>query len=71
MACIALGTLGGVMVSKRGKQTLTSEFDSHWVPHLCDLVPHLSKKLCKLLYSVVKKAKLATVVEDEPKTPFQ
>ena len=41
--------LGGVMVSKMDKQAFTSELDSHWVPHSFGLVPHLSKKLSKLL----------------------
>ena len=43
------GTLGGLMVSRLDKQTFSSEFDSHWVPHSCVLKPHLSKKLKKLL----------------------
>ena len=30
-------------------QTFTSEFESYGVPHSYGLVPHLSKKLCKLL----------------------
>ena len=38
---------GGVMVSKLDLQTYTSEFESHWVPLSCGLVPHLSKKLSK------------------------
>ena len=37
------------MVSKLDWQTYTSEFESHWVPHSYGLVPHLSKKLSKLL----------------------
>ena len=45
-----MGTLGGVMVSKLDLQTYTSELESHWVPHLYGLVPHLSKKLSKLLF---------------------
>ena len=42
------GASGGVMVSMLDEQTYTSEFDSHWVPHSCGLVLHLSKKLSKL-----------------------
>ena len=34
---------------KLDKQTFTSEFDSHWVPHSYSLEPHLSKGLSKLL----------------------
>ena len=41
----------GVIVSKLDEQTYTSEFESYWVPHSYGLVPHLSKKLCKLLPS--------------------
>ena len=37
------------MVSKLDKQTYTGEFESHWVPYTSGLVPHLSKKLSKLL----------------------
>ena len=44
------GTSGGVMVNKLDKETFTSEFGSHWVPHLYGFVPHLSKLLGKLLY---------------------
>ena len=44
---------GGVMVSKLDKQTYTSEFESHWVPHSFGLVPHRSKELRKLLYICV------------------
>ena len=29
-----MGTSGGVMISKLDEQTFTSEFMSHWVPHL-------------------------------------
>ena len=47
------GTSGGVMVSKLDKQIYVSEFESHWVPHTNGLVPHLSKKLSKLLLWVV------------------
>ena len=43
------GTSGGVMVSKLDWQGYTSEFKSHWVPHSYGHVPHLSKKLCRLL----------------------
>ena len=42
------------MVSKRGKQTYSSEFESHCVPHLYDLPPHLSKKLNKLQHEWVR-----------------
>ena len=35
--------------SKLDKQTYTSEFESHWVPHSFSLVPHRSKEVCKLL----------------------
>ena len=45
----AMGTSGGVMVGNLVKQTYTSEFESHWVPHTNGLVPHLSKRLSKLL----------------------
>ena len=45
-----LGTSAGIMVCKLDYQTLTSEFDSQWVPSLHGLVPHLSKKkLCRFL----------------------
>ena len=37
------------MVSKLDKQTYTSAFESYWVPHSYNLVPHVSKKLSKLL----------------------
>ena len=43
----AVGASGGVMVSKLGYQTYTSEFESHWVPLSYGLVPHLSTKLSK------------------------
>ena len=43
-----VGATGSVMVSKLDLQTYTIEFVSHWVPHSYGLVPHLSKKLCKL-----------------------
>ena len=33
------------MVNKLDEQTFTSELESHWVSHLDDLVPHLSKLL--------------------------
>ena len=39
---------GGAMVSKLDKQTFTNEFASHWMPHLYDLVTHLSRKHSKL-----------------------
>ena len=45
-----LDASGSVVVSKLDKQTCRSEFESHWVPHSFSLVPHLSKKLSKLLY---------------------
>ena len=38
---------GFVMVSRFDNQTLTSEFESYWVPRSYGLVPHLSKKLGK------------------------
>ena len=44
------GASGSVVVSKLDKQTCKSEFESHWVPRSFGLVPHLNKKLCKLLY---------------------
>ena len=44
----SVGTPGGVMVSKLDKQTFMSEFDSHWVSHSYDVVPHQRKKLSKL-----------------------
>ena len=37
------------MVSKLDLQTYMSEFESHWLSHSYGLVPHLSKKLCKLM----------------------
>ena len=37
------------MVNKLDYQTLTSEFESHWVPHSFGLVSHLGKILSKLL----------------------
>ena len=49
------GTSGGVTVSKLEKQTYTSEFESHWVPHSFGLVPHRSKGLCKLLLWLKRK----------------
>ena len=42
------GISASVLVSKLDLQTYTSEFESHWVPLSYGLVPHLSKKLCKL-----------------------
>ena len=36
------------MVNKLDKQTYTSEFESHWVPHLYGLAPHQNKNLSKL-----------------------
>ena len=44
-----MGTSGGVMVSKLDQQTFMSDFESDSVSYLYGLVPHLSKKLCKLL----------------------
>ena len=41
------------MVSKVDYQTYTSGLESHWVPHSYGFVPHLSKKLSKLLFAVV------------------
>ena len=49
MYYIIFGASGGLMVGKLNKQTYTSEFESHWVPHSYGLVAHLSKKLSKLL----------------------
>ena len=46
---IYLGSSGGVMASKLGKQTFLSEFVYHWVPHSYGLVPHLNKPFSKLL----------------------
>ena len=40
---------GGWMFSKLDSQTFTSEFGSHCVIYSYGLVPHLSKKLTKLL----------------------
>ena len=34
------------MVSKQDEKIYKSDFESHWVPN--GLVPHLSKKLCKI-----------------------
>ena len=39
---------GGEMVNKLDLQTYTSEFESHWVPHLFDLVSHRSKWQARL-----------------------
>ena len=39
---------GCIMVIKLDKQIFTSEFESHWLPHSCGLLRHLSKKLSKL-----------------------
>ena len=46
------GTSGGVTVGKLDERTYTNEFESHWAPHSFGLVPHRSKELCKLLYSL-------------------
>ena len=48
--CSIQGTSGGKMVSKLDKQTFISEFESNWVLHSYCLVPHLNKKLSKLLH---------------------
>ena len=45
-----MGASGGVMVSKLDYPTFTNELKLHWVSHLCGYVPHLNKKLCKLLH---------------------
>ena len=37
------------MVCKLDKQTFTSKFESHGEPYSYGLMPHLSKKLCKVL----------------------
>ena len=47
------GASGSVVVSKLDKQTCKSEFESHWVPHSFGLVPHVSKKLSKLLCHLI------------------
>ena len=39
-----VGASGDVMVSKLDKQTFTSDFESHYMLHLYDLVPRLCKK---------------------------
>ena len=44
-----MGVLSDIMISKLHKQTFTSEFDSHWVPHSHGLLLHLSIKLRILL----------------------
>ena len=44
----AMGTSGGVIVSKLEEQTYTSEFKFNSVPHSFDLVPNRSKELRKL-----------------------
>ena len=44
-----MGSLSDIMVSKLEYQTFTSEFEFHWVSHSYNFVPHLNKKLCKLL----------------------
>ena len=38
-------TSGGLMVSKLDQQTFKSEFESHWVLYLFDLIPHWSKNI--------------------------
>ena len=40
------------MVSKLDEQNFTSEFEPHWMPHSYGLVPHLTKKLSKLLIQI-------------------
>ena len=44
-----LGASCCVMVNKLDLQTCKNEFESHRVPHSYGLVPHLSKRLSKLL----------------------
>ena len=39
-----VGAFGGVLVSKVDYQTITSEFESHWVPHPYGLLLSISKK---------------------------
>ena len=51
---IAKGAFGGIMVSKLDKQTYTSEFECHWVPLSYGPVPHVTKKLSKLLLLITK-----------------
>ena len=46
-------------LGERDQQTFTSEFESHWVVHSCDLVPHQSKKLSKLKF--IHLVSLATI----------
>ena len=42
--------LRSVTVSYLDWQTFTSEFESHCLPPLYDLLPHLSKKICKFYH---------------------
>ena len=46
------GASVGIMVSKLVWQTYGSELESHWVAHSFGLVPHLDRKLSKLLIVV-------------------
>ena len=59
-----LATSVGVMVSKVDLQAFTSEFDSHWVPHSCGFVLHLSKKPSKLLLALMKHSRRLTMGTD-------
>ena len=63
-----LGTSGGVMVGKLDKKTYTNEFESHWVPHLYGLVPHLCKKLNKLRLETYLRAKKLVEHESDGET---
>ena len=44
--------LGSVVVNKLDQKTYANVFESHWMPHSYSLVPHLSKKLSKLLWGL-------------------
>ncbi len=46
-------------MSKLDWQTYKSVFESHWEPHSYGLVPHLSKKLSKLLPEGERKSQQA------------
>ena len=48
------------MVNKLDSETFTTEFESHWVTHKYDLLPHLNKKLTKLL---AKKFKTSNIID--------
>ena len=52
------------MVSKLDQQTYTSESESHWVPFSYCLVPHLSKKLSKLL-KILKEVQFQHIYKQE------